>query len=326
MSDNSSNSNPTNAPATAPAQANGDITGEEAKALVEAAKAQGKPVQDLIAGKSEPKAPESNKEAIKDAAAEAIRRFKVKVDGAELEVDENELLRGYSHQKAANKQLQEGKAAKKQAEEFISMMKDPQKLFEVIQKLGHDPRMLSEKYLASQLEDEMMDPRDRELRDTKNKLRQIEDMERMQKEHVEKQRLNDLKAKYSQEYETQFVDALKGSGLPPTKAMVGEMAKYISQSAKIGFKMTPGEAAQLVKEDIQRSQLALYGNADGETLLKLLGDEAASKILSARGSKPRNPEQNLKTPVTQGEPSERVKRNENKRMNAREWREFNKRK
>lgn len=304
------------------------MTGEEAKAYVEAQKAAKADKSKPITGK--PQAPaksnpvEANKEAIKEAVAEA-KKYKVKVDGNELEVDEKELLRGYSHQRAANKILQEGKAARKQAEEFIEIMKDKGKLMDVLKKLGHDPRKLSEEYLAAQLEEELLDPRDKELKQAKAKLQQIEEMERKQREAVEKQRNDELKAKYAKEYETQFVDALKQSNLPPTKGMVAEMAKYISRSAKIGFKMTPSEAAQLVKEDVQRAQMSLIGTADGETLLKLLGDEVAAKLLQARGKQVKQPEQVLKTPTEQGEPSQRVKAS-GKRMSSREWREFNRKK
>lgn len=261
---------------------------------------------------------------VKDAAQEAIRKHKVKYEGKEIEVDEEELKRGYSHQKHASKILQEGKAARKQAEEFVSMMKDKSKLFDAIQKLGHDPRKLAEEYLASQLQDEMMDPRDKELRDTKAKLQKIEDMERMQREAAQKRHNDEVSAQLSKEYSTQFVSALQESGLPPTKPMVADMAKYISRSAKIGFKMTPQEAAKLVKQDVEKAHMALLGNSDGETLLKLLGDEVASKILTARGSKLKSPEAQLRTPAEQGEHKERG--TPNKRMSSKEWRNFNRKK
>lgn len=254
-------------------------------------------------------------------AVEAMKKYKVKVDGQELEVDEKELLRGYSHQRAANKALQEGKQLRKQAEDFIAMMKAEDKLFDVIKKLGHDPRTLAEKYLASQLEDELMDPRDKELRDTKAKLKQIEDMERMQREEVERRRNEALKAKYAEDFSKQFESALKESKLPPTKQMVSEMAKYVSRAAQIGFKMTPQEAAQLVKEDIQRAHMALVGDSDGETLIKLLGEDVANKVRKWDTSRVKNPEQNLKTPIEQGEINQRPK--STKRMTAKQWREFN---
>ena len=170
----------------------------------------------------------------------------------------------------------------------------------------------------------MLDPREKELRDARKKLKSIEDMERQQKEMVEKQRLEEMKQKYVKDYEEKFVGALKESGLPPTKAMIGEMAKYISRSAKIGFKMEPSEAAQLVKEDIQKAQMSLIGNADGETLLKLLGDDVAAKILQARGSKVKNT--GFSTPSTQGERREVQQSGKSGRMSAKEWAEFKRKK
>ncbi len=257
----------------------------------------------------------------KEAAAEVMRKHKLKVDGQEIEVDEEELKRGYSHQKAANKILQEGKAAKKQATEFIEKMKDRGSLFEVIQKLGHDPRKLAEEYLAAQLEDELLDPREKDLRSAQARLKQYEELEKKQKEEVERQRDMELKKKFSEHYTTQFVDALKGSGLPPTKGTIAEMAKYISRSAKIGFEMTAQEAAKLVKDDIELAHRNLYGNSDAETLFKLLGEENMKKVREFDTSRLKNPNANLVTP--QDQPDAARPRNQSKRMTPQEWRNFN---
>jgi len=306
-----------------------EISGLEAKALAEESKATGKSIQELLmakAGKS-PVANQSQEPTAdqKEQAREAIRKYKVKVGGHEREVDEKELLRGYSHQQHASKILQEGQTARKQAEQFISMMKDPEQFYEVAKKLGHDPRGLAEKYLVSQLEDELLDPREKELKEARFKLKAIEDKERKQKESIEAQRLDEVKQKYVKDFETKFIDALQKSDLPPTKPMIAEMAKYISRSAKIGFKMEPHEAAQLVKEDIQKAQISLIGNADGETLLKLLGDDVAKKILTARGSKVK--QTGFTTPAEQAPKREIQPAGKGtKRMSPREWRDYNRKK
>lgn len=305
------------------------MSGSELREYFEAQKAAGKevkiPTKDArYQDKGEKKAPGQDllKEAAKEAT-EAVRKYKVKVDGEELEVDESELLRGYSHQKAANKILQQGVQARKQAEEFIAMMKDPAKFYETAAKLGHDPRHLAEEYLARQLEDELMDPRDKELKDAKQKLKQIEELERAQKEALEAKRNEVLKQKYAQDYSNQFVEALQSSGLPPTKPMVAEMAKYVSRAAKIGFKMTAQEAAQLVYEDVQTAHQKLIGDSDGETLMKLLGEQTANKIRKFDTQRLGNPEKNLRTPTDQ--PEARKRTSTGKRMSAKEWREFNRR-
>lgn len=263
--------------------------------------------------KSEPKAESA-------PSLTPAEKRKLKID--DQEIDEDEIIQIYKqrkeHQRAASRELNEGKAAKKQAEEFVKMMKDKGKLFEAIQKLGHDPRRLAEEYLASQLEDEVMDPRDKELRDARAKLKHIEDMERQQREAAERRHLDEMKAKYSREFEAQFVDALKTTGLPPTKPMVAEMAKYIARSAKIGFKMTPQEAAQLVREDLQQVTSRLIGDSDGETLIKLLGEDVANKVRKWDTGRIKSPNQFLKTPPGQ-EPKERQERAKQGRYTPKEW-------
>jgi len=263
---------------------------------------------------ADPKAPQGQAPAggpatagtVKEAAQAVMEKFKIKVDGREEEVDLEELKRGYGHQKAANKILQEGKQARKQAEMFISMLKDPDKVEEILEKLGHKPRELFETRLASKIKREILekeDPRAIELEDARAKLKAYEDLERKQKEAQEKRALDEMKAKYAKDYNDQFVGALKETGLPATKESVSKMAQYISRAAKIGYEITPQEAAKMVQEDIQQYKIALLSQADGETLLNMLGDEMAEKILTARGSRVKSP--TLPTPQEQGQRRER---------------------
>lgn len=260
--------------------------------------------------------------AIKDAAAEAKRRLKIDNE----EVDEEEVFKTYrarkEHQRAANKSMQEGLKAKRQAEEFISMMKDKGALFDTIKKLGHDPRKLAEEYLAEALQDEMADPRDRELKEYKSKLKAYEDEKKKLQEETDKKLKDDMKAKFSEDYSKQFVEALKTSGLPPTKAMVAEMAKYIKRAAEVNFEMTAVEAAKMVKEDMEKAYQNLYGEADAETLVRLLGDQGLQKVRTFDTSRLKDPSANLKTPETQGEPN-RQRGSRQKRMTTEQWREFN---
>lgn len=259
--------------------------------------------------------------SVSEAAKEAIRRHKVKVAGEEIEVDEEELKRGYSHGKAAAKAMSEATRLRKQAETFVNMMKDPTKLREALVKLGHDPRKLSEEYLAEALSEELMDPKDKELKITKTKLQQMEEMDRLQKEAVARKRDEALKAKYSKDYSEQFVEALKTTQLPPTKHAVAEMAKYVYRAAEIGMQLTPKEAALLVKQDMEKIVRTAISESDGETLVKLLGEEAANKLRQWDTSRVKDPNAALKNPEPPGPRKER--RDPTKRMTTQQWREFN---
>lgn len=297
------------------------MTGAEAKAYVESQKAKKDPVKEAVKEVVVKKASKKEEAAPAPEAKEPPRKHKVTIDGKEEEIDEIELKRGYGHQKAANKILQEGVAARKQAEEFIAMMKDPKTFFDVASKLGHDARKLSEEFLASKLEEELMDPRDRELKATKAKLKELEDMDKKQKEAVEAQRHETLKKKFALDYSNQFIEALKETQIPSSKEMVQEMAKYVHRAAKLGFKMTAKEAASLVKEDLETKIQKVVRESDIETLLRIIGDQTMNKLREHDVSKLKSPESYLKTPEVQGEPRE--KKNPNRRMTREEWRAFN---
>lgn len=259
----------------------------------------------------------------KAEAREEIRKYKVKVMGEEKEVDEKELIRGYSHQQAANKAMQEGLKSKKQAEEFIAMLKDEGRLFEVLEKIGHNPRTLAEKYLAQQIEEELMDPREKELKYTKAQLEAFKKKEEEAYKQAEEAKIKEISTKYAKEYTEQFTSALEGEKLPARKETIQEMAKYIKRATEIGFKMTAQEAAKLVKEDLLAKQRAIISEADGDTLISLLGEDTANKIRKWDTSRVKNPEQNLKTPEPRIDKTQRDRTRPNKRMTSQEWRDFN---
>lgn len=322
MSDVSAPVAPAATPTAPEAAPNPNMTGEEARAWVEAQKA--KEAKPVVPGKSVSAKTESTSGMLKEAAAEAKRKLKIDDE----EVDEEEVIKTYKdrkgHQQAANKKLQEGLAARKQAEEYISMMRDPDKFFEVAKKLGQDPRKLSEMWIARELEDELLDPREKEFRATKKELDAIKAEKKAEQEKIESERNRILKDKYTKDYEEQFVGALQEFKLPPTKQTVADMAKYVYDAAQIGFQMTAAEAAQLVKEDIQAKTQRLFAEADGDVLINLLGEQVANKVRKWDTSRLKNPESGLRTPQEQADPSTIRQRSAPKRaMTPREWREFN---
>jgi len=261
--------------------------------------------------------------ATKDAAQEAMRKFKVKVDNQEVEVDEAELLKGYTHAKAAAKRFQEGSRARAQAEQLLTMLKDKNKLFEVLQKLGHDPLALAEEKMAAHVKRELMDPKDRQLSDYEQKIKDFEEAEARRKEEAKQKEHDKLKAKYAKDFESAFMDALKTSGLPQTKAMVGEMAKYIKRAADIGYQISPQDAAKLVREDEETRIQSIAGETEAETLARLLGEKTLEKLRAWEAQKVKDPNAQLRTPTMQEQTGERRQKSDTKRMTPQEWRKFN---
>lgn len=280
------------------------------------------------AGATQGKAPQ----AVSEAAKEAMRKLKVKYDdGAEEEVDEEVVLKTYKertgHQKAANKILQEGKARSKQAEMFLSMLKDETKVLDVLKAVGYDDqrlRKLSENYLVEKIKFETLDPLEQRAILAEQRVKNFEDLEKKQKQEAQKRYDEEAKRKFSEKYTQEFTEALGSTKVPATKETVAMMAKYISIAAKGKIEMTPLEAAKLVKEDLVERQRALLMEAQPETLAELLGDDTLSKIRAHDVERLKNPQSFLKTPsaLDQGD-VKRQSTEPRKKMTRSEWRKFN---
>lgn len=293
-------------------------------AAVPNAPAEGQPTQPQDAAAASG-APQDTGAAVKEAAKEAARKLKIKEGDQEIEVDEEEVLKVYrerkGHQKVATKEFQDGQRARKQALELVNKLKDPASLFEAIKQLGHDPRKLSETYLSGILEEETMDPKDRELKKAQMRLKEYEELQKKAREAEQLKARKEMEKKFSEEYSAQFVDALQKTKLEPTKTNVGKMASYIRRAAEINFEMTAMEAATLVRQDLERYHTHNYASADIDTLVKLLGETGIAKIREYDAKRLRDPAQLLKTPEEQAEITRR--KAGGRRMTPSEWRSFN---
>lgn len=206
------------------------------------------------------------------------RMFKVKIDGQEKEVPEDELLRDYQTREAANKRFQEAAEMKKQAEGFFKRLKDNP--LEVLKDpaIGHDVRKLAEEYLVAQLQEEMMDPKDRELRDLK-KFKEAKEAEEQERQRAEEEAKNaEIQAKYAEEYSAGIIEALETGSLPKTPFTVRKMAYYMAEGLKRGHNLTPKDVVPLVREDYIEDQKHFFSALDGQSMLDFLGKENADKL------------------------------------------------
>lgn len=247
-----------------------------------------------------------------------IKKYKVKIDGEELEVDEAELLAGYQTRKAADKKFQEAAITRKQAEEFISLLKtDPVKVLSH-PGLGVDFRQLAEQYLVQQLEEEMLDPRDRELKKYKAMVEEQETLKKQELERQQAEQAEQLRQRYTEDYTNQIVTALQTSGLPKTERTVKAMAQYMHLGLQHGVDLKAAEVVELVKQDYINAQKELFAALDGDTLLSILGEDVANKIRKSDVKRLKSPEKVLQRPTTQPPATHSPK---TKGITKDEWRE-----
>ena len=206
------------------------------------------------------------------------KKYRVKVDGEEFEVDEEELKLSYSKAKAADKRFREASQLKKQAEHFVSLLRtDPIKVL-TDPRLGMDFRAIAEQYLVSQLEEEGLDPKEKELRDYKAKLEAYETQKKESEQKAEADQRRKLEAHYQADYTSKIIATLERGGLPQTNHTVKRMAYYMAEGLKRGYDLGPDDVFELVKKDYYEEHKSLIGGMDAEKLIEMFGKDVANKI------------------------------------------------
>lgn len=240
------------------------------------------------------------------------RMFKVKVDDQEVEVDEEELLKGYQSSRASQKRFQEAAAQRKQVEELLKLGKsDPAR---VLKELGVDLRQFTESQLQEFVADGLLTPEQRELKETKAKLAALEARDAELKQQQEAEQLQQETARLQQELEASFIKALEVGKLPHTADTVRRMAQKQLAALNKGLELTPEDLAGLVKLDLEEEHKTLLSKLKDEDLEGYLGQELIKKLqkLSLKGTTPV-----LEQPVAQPDPEPApVKRNRDKLLPA----------
>lgn len=181
----------------------------------------------------------SSEESEGQPSAPTPRKHRVKVDGQELEVPEEELLKDYELRRASYMRMQQAtekaktaEQTEKQYKELLTQFKqDPWKLFDALQ---IDADTEAEKRLLKKLEREMMTPEQKALYEKEQHLsareREIKEFEELKKQHEEalaKQEQEALTYKAVQEIDNDIGAVLEATGKKPTRRVVSRIAEIM---------------------------------------------------------------------------------------------------
>lgn len=237
-------------------------------------------------GKSAPevKKPEAPKQPGQSApetkVQEAARKFKLKVDGKDEEYSEADAIRLAQLGRASDKRFQEASQMKKQAEEFLSMLKTPEGLKQIAKNpaVNLDLRKFAEDLLVEEMKKEQLTPEQRRIEELQQQLREHETQKQSletQRQQAEQKALEDH---YAQDFDQKITKAIESGGLPKTPETVKRMVKYMSNALENGIDIEPENVIQLVKQDYSRIMNDVCQQFEGEELIKILGDQITNKI------------------------------------------------
>ena len=216
--------------------------------------------------------------------AEVARMFKVKVDGADREVSEEELLRGYSHGTAAQERMRQANETRQMAEEVLKVFKENPK--EAFKRLGVDAKAFAEAVLTEHMEDSMLSDDQKEMRRLKNWEKEMKAKEDASKAEQQAAAEAKFREEVSQQLQDSIVATLNTSGLPRNEYTVGRMAYYMDAAISAGFtNITPADIIGHVKQEYQSDVKNLLSSVPESELLGFLGDDFTKKTVKAHLAK-----------------------------------------
>lgn len=219
------------------------------------------------------------------------RKHKVKVNGKEREYSSAELKRLASLSDAATEKFQSASQKEKEAKDLKAAFEtgDP---VAALKKLGKDSKEIKsilENKLLEMIEEEQLDPRDRELKSYKQKEAEREAAEKARQEEEEVSKRSQQLARVQQEIEHSVVEALTVSGLPKSPVITKSVFQVMLDAASKGVEIDPRDAVSMVKADYfdQVSKLLpALGVAEvkkllGADLLKALKEDTVKEFKQA---------------------------------------------
>lgn len=210
-------------------------------------------------------------------------KHKIKIDGEEVELSDEEMKKYASMGKAAQKRMEEAALVRKEHEKlrndvsvFLEMLQnDPGK---VLKDLGIDPEKFSEDYLNKKLEEESKSPEQKEkeklqkeLEEYQKKLKDIED----EKKSSEEKRLTDEAA---MKLERDISEAIDSGEMPKHPVMIRKVADLLYLASVQKVDLEAKDVIPIAKKQIIEEFRSLTGVMPEELLEEILGDDKVKSL------------------------------------------------
>lgn len=250
------------------------------------------------------------------------RKYKLKVDGKEeeIEADDAELTTYLQKGIAAQKRFDEAAKARKEAEAKLAKLKDNP--WDVIKELGLDPMEAASKFVIEQYELQQMTPEQRKLRELEIQNKQLMELKQRFETETKNKELQAKQDLLTKRYTKELEESLSGQSFPATPAIVNLITQRFNE--KLSQLSSEEEQDALSVKDIIPEVVQFYRNElrqglqfyakDGKGLRELLGDELLTQLRKVDVAELKTQAKATAPATTQKEPS--------KPRNFSSWEEF----
>lgn len=219
---------------------------------------------------------EENQEGEEKEGEEEPKTFKLTINGHEEELTLEQLQSLAQKAGGADQKFMEAAKERKRIEGVLEKLKSSP--FEVLQKLGLDPKDISEKYLTEIYTKESLPEEQRKLLEMQEQVKKLE-KEKTDIQKAEQEKLVSMEAeKQREKYDYEISTALEKTTLPKTPNTIARVANYLLQGLQEGIDVPVDKAVALVEEDFKTESKSLYENMEAEKLAKVLGPDLIKKL------------------------------------------------
>lgn len=307
---NAQNTKPSSAPQSPPAEAEA-VEGSEGAAPASKPASSGRKVmvnsaEAKVAAKLAPETEDSSSEerAPQPQQPTSAQKRRIKSEGKEYEIAEADMDRYLSMGVSAHQRWEEAAKMRKEAEAKFEAVKskDPQKLRKFLLENGYtgdEIRSMSENTLAEYLQNEMLTPEQKRIRELEAEKSQREAVEAEQRTQAEQQRAKQLEQKFTQQYDKEIPEAFAKMKLPADPYMI-QQAAYVMQSAiRAGYNdFTWEDAAAYLRPGYIQQMKHAYKNMPDDLMDEVMEEELSKRLRERDLKKLKNP--NQPNPVVRG--------------------------
>jgi len=222
----------------------------------------------------------ASKEEVEKAKQSLKKKYKLKVDGEELEeeLSDEDIVRELQLAKKARKEIQNSTNLKKEVESFLETLRKNPAAVLSDPLIGLDPIEFAQQILSQKLEEEAKDPATREKEKLEQELQQLREQMKSEEERIQRETYEREVIRAEQELEEQVSEALETSGLPKSPYVVKKMAEVMISAMERKMNISPKQAMNIVKKEMTSDIKELFNASPDDLLEQLIGSDNIKRL------------------------------------------------
>ena len=201
---------------------------------------------------------------------------KIKLKNGEFTIEEIESK--LEKADGADRKFLEAAKQRKEAVKFFKLAKENPREF--LAKTGLDPQKFAYDEVAKDIQKKLRDPKDVQIEEAQERLKQYEAKEAAEKEQVRIAKETQAAKAFEAQLHAKMIEALEAApSLPKNGFTVARIAKYLETVYnKTGTMLDPKDVVNVISKDIMQENANLYKGATAEQLIALIGEEGMAAI------------------------------------------------